>query len=638
MVTGLAALLCVLAYVYAVHLDRPIAFDELALHNPAYMLAATGQVTYPVHGQPTSMTVQPPTHSLVVGGLLRLDLPVLTAAAWPVVLAFGALALVVVLGRFALGTASAVLLGAFGALFVWSEQYLVRPDNVLTLTWLLGVTTVQAARNRDWDPRWLFVGGAAIALAGTLHYWGFAGAVAALVGGALLLGFDAGWRTRRARLGLTALLGGGALVLVVFVELWALPLYDPIMARLDAVSRGGSDPFARHLASYAVFRDRLTWDIDLRWLTSAALWPPLTRSIPLVVLAVPLLLVWRDLRVIAACGAWLPLFVLLGSRDKQIGYTGYFTPEVALYLVGWLALLTAGIPALVARVRPALCRPVALAAAGVAAVAIILQVPVSSGHTLELRARGDVLELARAASQRVIGPDALLGIYSAGVWYTSGARDQWLALEELRRTGRDRQPIAAALDGVDALVVDTTWWHSRPDLAPVPAWFLDGQLQLGGFVLGTTGPLRELMMLFVTAQSRPPRGLLLGAERADELVPDPAGDTAVAVLQCRRRVEVPPVSGLSHASLFTYDAAPGPDVAHMAVVAAETAALPELRAALSATCRERQVITGSLRPVALDDLRAALRRDDRPIRFYASRTAAIEARGRDATGRGGAAR
>ena len=88
---------------------------------------------------------------------------------------------------------------------------------------------------------------------------------------------------------------------------------------------------------------------------------------------------------------------------------------------------------------------------------------------------------------------------------------------------------------------------------------------------------------------------------------------------------------LSEFCIVVYDAAPGPDVAHMVVVAAPTSELAGLRQALADACRERHVVTGSLHPVTFDDLRSALRRDDRPI--HRSRAAAVDAHSRDDQGR-----
>src|SRR5262249_32995655 len=148
---------------------------------------------------------------------------------------------------------------------------------------------------------------------------------------------------------------------------------------------------------------------------------PLFRwSIPAALVGPPLLLLLPSTRALAIAALPHLLFILFGARHKQVNYTGYLAPEIALYLAATLSVGLTAVFALASRLRRG--RLVAtIGTAGVAAALIATEVPsLVIGDVRRTSGLYD-FEVGRAAARLTVGPDAVVGAASAGVWYTGGA-------------------------------------------------------------------------------------------------------------------------------------------------------------------------------------------------------------------------
>src|SRR5262249_36019340 len=120
-----------------------------------------------------------------------------------------------------------------------------------------------------------------------------------------------------------------------------------------------------------------------------------------------------DARMIAIAGAALPLFVLLYSQGKQVGYTGYLMPEMILYFAV-LLLVAIRLPALL--LRTSARRTVQTLTAIPVVSRALVHVLTSMGSRFDWISDLDLLDVSRGAAISV-GPDAVVGATSAGTWY-----------------------------------------------------------------------------------------------------------------------------------------------------------------------------------------------------------------------------
>lgn len=618
-----ATVVCLLAYAYCFHMYRGIAFDEIGLHNPIYMYVTTGQITYPVHGQPNFMTVHPPTHYLLTALLIKAGLPLFKASAAPI---FALTALIVALlytGGFSFGSATGLLLALFLATFIWGELYTIRPDLMVTYLWIGGLVGLQAARNCAWSPWRLFLGSALSVSAACMHYWGIA-AVAGVFVCCLVLLHERRWNIFRAAKPLAAIVLGALLVGVPFVVLFVVPRYPDIMEMVQGVQSrvGGSggpiQAYQRHVESYAALAQRLDFDPWVQWLTSVLTAPVLDWRLPAVVIGAPLLALWRDVRLLAIAGAALPLFVLFCSQSKQIGYTGYLMPEMIIYLAGIL-LLVINIPA---RLFRSARQPVARVAAAIAvSLLAVMQVPTSmEGWTPGL----DLLDVSRGAAASIVGPRAVIGMNSAGTWYTAGGRYVWNAFNELVDANRRKVDIAAYLQPIDALVIDGNTWNAAPEYAPVSSWYLQHFLHLNGFVLPTTSPTISNFLLFVAAKQAQVTGYFVGKDKVTKFSQAEQGDATVAVLSCPRSIDLSPLHTPFYKISFSYMPEPQKTSPHIVVLGFMNDGDSGKRFAADWDCSVRDSVRGTLTEAARDELnRAGLAAYEDKMLFYQSRYEAL---------------
>lgn len=631
-VPAIAVVACILMLAYGIHMRRPIVFDEIGLQNPVYVFYSTGHMTYPMHGQPDFMVVHPPTHYAIVALMMKLGLPLFAAAAVPLIVLTVILALVIVTGPFSAATAVGLLLGYFVAMTTWSEFYTLRPDLHVTAAWFTGLVTLESARLRNWSTGRLFLGSALAVLAATVHYWGITALALPLIYSAVLVWKRGFWYSRRQLLAVAA---GGCLVGVPFLVWFVVPLYGQIMQMIGSVQGNGTpaDAFARHLRSYSAFAQRLHDNIAPRWLSSVMAFPALTLPVPAVFIAVPALAWNKDTRVLAFAGALLPLFVLFFSQGKQVGYTGYFTPEFVLMFAGILIALLR----IAERLQPRVVHRTPWLVSLIVAIAIaaFIGVPISMTNILGDRVstgwawtKGlDTLDVLRGAAQRVIGRPAVVAVTSAGVWYTGGGTYVWNAFDELTSANQHGNDVTPMLGSVDAVVLDTNWWNARKDLAPIGTWYVDRRLHLKGFVLPTDNLSRHMMQLFVgTTSTDRVRGLYVDQAGAREFVEQPAGSDLFVVLACPNLAKVSEFPSAYYRFVFAYDREPtpsSPSIVLLGMPASQSVAIDQMT---TTGCVVRDSRRGDLRDIGRDGLRTNVRTDP-PIQFFTSGRAAMVAAG-----------
>jgi len=243
----------------------------------------------------------------------------------------------------------------------------------------------------------------------------------------------------------------------------------------------------------------------------------------------------------------------------------------------------------------------------------------------------DLLEVSRGAAMRINGPDAVVGMPSAGTWYTGGARYVWNAVNDLIGVNRNKLDIRAYLQPIDAVIIDGNWWNATPDNAPVSSWYLQGILHLKGFVLPTTDPTRPNFELFVgPSQVEQVTGYFIDKQKVTNFNQAEEGEAIVAVLSCPRWYSLSQLSTPFYKMSFTYNSEPqkmAPQIVVLGVFG--QADLPK-RVAAEWNCEVRDSIRGILRDVPREELkRAGSSSYTSPITFYQTRDQALRAAGRD---------
>jgi hypothetical protein len=615
-----ALTMCVLTYAYGVHMRREIVFDEIGLQNPVYTFYTTGHMTYPMHGQPDYMVVHPPTHYAITAMLMKLGLPLFTAAAIPLVVLSAILALVVLTGAYSAVEATALLLAYFVALTTWSDFYTLRPDLHVSAAWFTALVTLESARRGGWHSGRLFLGSALAVLAASVHYWGVSALLLPLIYGTLMV-WTRGLRCSGRQI--VSIAAGGCLVGIPFLA-WFIPLRGPIMEMVNSVQGGGTplDAFKRHLASYHEFALRLPYTWIARALTSVLSWPALVPGVPAVFLAVPLLVWNKEMRALVLAGALLPLFVLFFSQGKQVGYTGYFTPEFMLLFASILIVSFT----LLQRVRPPVVGSTAWTAGLIVVVSLLAfgGVPTTMGNSWVWTERLDALDVIRGAAHRVVGSRAVVAVTSAGVWFTGGGTFVWNAFNDLVEANRHGDDVKAMLAPMDAIVLDTNWWNARKDLAPTGTWYANRLLNLKGFVLPNGRTTRDLIQLFLTAAPADTvYGVFVNDDGADEFVEEANGTTMVSVLVCNNTPRLKTFSPAFYRFPFAYDREPAPDSPSIVVLGGSASG--SAPAAPGCVVRDRHL--GRLRPVSLAELRTDASLGP-PIQFFFKRSEALASAGR----------
>jgi len=640
-------------------MDRFPVFDERGLDNPIYTYLHTGKMTYPAYGYFDGMYVHPPTHYFVTAEFMKMGLPLFPASEMPLFLLTAAGIFLIATGRFSFSLAVALVLGSFSGVFIWGDFVTIRPDVHLSVAWFTGLVALLAARSCDWSSWRLFAGAAISTYAGTLHYWGTPAFLAVLVFAVWFLA-----STPRARWlrGLEVMGAGGLLVGGLYLTQFVIPQWHNIReftALVQGQGSGWQDAYDRHRAAYASFDPRLFWLasaapsplLSARSLVDVLLTPVFDWRVPVIFIAVPVLLIWRETRPLAVAGAVVPLFVLFYTQGKTIGYTGYFVPEVVLYLVACIALFLELLTFATAWIAtPAMRRGLVTSGAAIIAVLSLAAVPVSMGIRWQFGPYNDVLEVNRAAAFDVVGSGGPVAITSIPTWYVAGGTVVWQAANTLTYANplsdanaqligvssrREFPDIRELLRPFSAVISDTdAWWINWFKGAPLNDWYQQHLLEMKGFVINLPHgyPVMVDLLYAVTDGNLPVKGYLIGKEKVIRFSEngsagssDKQGDeVSFTVLSCATRPTIVD-SRLRLSYSFPLRTEPDAHQPYLVMLAAKPADLTEITARVGAVCATRDLFVGQLTEVSREELKAQLKANDRYIQIFTARESAIAA-------------
>jgi hypothetical protein len=273
---------------------------------------------------------------------------------------------------------------------------------------------------------------------------------------------------------------------VPYLLIFVLPNWENIRKLTAQVQdMGGPNALQTHLYSYEVLSKRLADSWSARPLTTLLTYPVLQFKIPAILIATAILLTQPCTRGLAIGGLILPSFVLLFSRHKAIGYTGYYTPEFLLYMVALVIGAIALVELLVKRLLRDNWQSVATWAAAIAlAIPVFTSIPTTLGfEQARLTPRMDDLDVGRATGRELLGPNALMPYISGSHWYTAGS-DRWYpAQSDLSYPKYTQMDWQAYLAQFEAVAVDDSHWNFNTRAIPVPQWYVQGKLSLRGFFL-----------------------------------------------------------------------------------------------------------------------------------------------------------
>jgi hypothetical protein len=609
-------------------LDRGITFDEAGLYNPAYMMLHYGRISYPIHGHFDDMVIHPPTHYLVLALMMKLGLSLFHAAAVMPALLFLTAGWLLFISPFEFSAKVGLWFGTYLAAVVWTSTQTVRPDLTLALAWIAGLIALEAGRLANWDPKRLFAGSVLLGYAAALHYPGAFGWTGVLVY-MVWVCRSLPWPEARARV--AVMFAGIALIGIPYLVLFLIPFRHEIAEVLHQVQGEGgpADAFRRHVEAYRVYSSLRPVFAGNQPLVQALLTPLWAWRIPAAFIGPPLLLAFRSTRGLGLAALPQVLFIAFGARHKDTRFSGYFTPEMIVYLSGVITFVTAAVLWLAARLpsRVAQMILVTLGLAGLTGLSL-RDKPSVSGSRVGFTSNLNDMDVGRAAAREIGGPDAFIGSTSLGVWYTSGAAHYYLVSPEvLYGPGFTINP-KDYFSRFDGLVIDqlnswVTWNQQRVSLTSL---YLASDLHLKGFWFDErrANAESELSWMMYAAKPGPVRGYAMRDHRTYRFDPAPDGDSILFCAVCQARDLGNHGQFESYLTLFfplAADADPrsGPDstpLIRTLLVSKEQFqrdVLPQ-----STRCKVRDQVAGRMVQVDSGAMLAELKATDRTIRFYRS--------------------
>jgi hypothetical protein len=610
----LVALLVLLSAYFTA--NRPTYMDEMGLFNPAYMVAHTGRLTYPIYGYDNlPVIVHPPIHVGLIGLLCRLGCTWYYAEGTPTAFFLLLGIWIVVRGAFPAPVKLAFL---FGIGFLMTAQALpvswfaTRPEGHLHAAWFAALLMLESGRLSGWNRGRLFGGAFLLTWASSVHYYATP-AVAGLAVYAVWVVVSLGWKEARPRV--LALAGGAALFGLPYLAFYLVPNWHDIVAVIrQTQASGGPSSISQHFDLYRQWAGDASFPAFLRI--------ALHSGIPLMALSTAILASVRSTRGMAIASLPLQLGVFLFAVHKQ---PSYLLHELALFgaalAVGTLVLADwlASRPQLPAWSRGA-AMPVAAAflclylATGFAAPLTAVSLTHAQAHP------GD---LARAAAKQILGPHARV-TSRMGAWYTSGA-DSWHDYyHDLIGPQSHSYDAVHYLENFDA-AVDYLHFSGNDSLntehKTLSNWYSTGLLKLRGFYFSReAGDLRLVFM----SVNRPPKVIGYAGRggalyRFDESAD---GGHEVITASCPSLPELEPgrFDGLypwaSIGVLNLPESNPRPPAVMVTVLTSRDAAEPA--GLLRRSCVETGRVRGAVSMADPAALVASLRREDRTIGFYAN--------------------
>lgn len=601
-------------------LTRPAAdADETGLFNPVYMFIHTGRMTYPIYYNWDMMVVHPPVHYIELALLTLLGMSFAYAEAVPAIVFSAAVVLLINTSRMDIRAKVALQFGYFAALAInigpgQNALHGVRPDVHVAIAWFAGLVALESGRLANWHTPRLALGAFLLTYASGIHYFG----AIAFLGVAVYLA----WVTWSLRWGaivpVVAMMAGGLAFGVPYLVLFVLPDRAAILQMTGSVQQSGgvTEALSRHFAQYqftdTLLVSRLEWPSLSAWFMHEAL----AHNIPLLLVALPVLLLSRSTRGIALAALPLPLFVMFYSQAKS---AGYYVPEYMLYLSS-VALLCFGILELaVSRLSLARVRKWAMP------VLTLLLVADTASSTMHVDKIGSAqiplvhpMDVARAAGKQMLGNRALVA-GRIGMWYASGADGWWEVESDLlwRNLGTlDIRKYAAQFDAIaDQYHMSNATSNDREET--LSSWYAEGILGLRGFYFDTQNrsDLSYMLLDAVTGQSV--TGYAHNDNSVVQFQQSDAGDAVFSTLVCPSGVGLDiqnyPDSYVNWILLPPRYA--GSTLMSLLAPVREFAAA---RQGPLATCTTREEIPGTTEVLPTRQLISTLARDDRTMSFYRS--------------------
>ena len=623
-------ILTTVAVLYLAFLDRGIAFDEVGLHNAPYMFLHYGRVTYPIHGQFDEMVVHPPIHYIGIGLLMKFGLSLFHAAAVTPILFFALAGLLLLFSRMHFPVKFGLLFGVFLGALVWNWTFTVRPDLSQALAWIAGLIALETGRLADWDLKRLSIGGLLLGYASVVHYPG----VFCWTG--VLVYVVWAWRSlplRQAVRPIAAMLAGLCLIGLPFLFLFVIPFRADIAEMINQHQGEGGVLYAlkRHIEGYGIWAGERAFNAIFQPLVQTLLLPLWYLRVPAAFAGPPLLFAFRSTRGLALAALPQVLFIVFAARHKQLGYTGYFIPEIIVYLAAVISVLLAGMFFLLERISSrALAKVLLLGGlAGFTALALHDK-PVAVGSRLRFTWDLNDLDQGRAAGRDIVGADAFIGTTGMGAWYTGGAAHYYSLANEIlyapTLAGTNLKQLFSRFDGLvmDAQGSWDTWNKERIGLNSL---YVSGDLQLKGFWFSdrrSSWESGQFWMMYASAAG-PVRGYAAHGRQMYRFDQAQDGDSVFFCAVC-------PIKELNTSGQFDFygsmffplktnaDPRSGLDYGHatpvirMMLGSKEQFQRDVLPAA--ARCKVRDQIAGRMVKVDTAALLAQLRATDHPIRFY----------------------
>ena len=615
-----------------------MSFDEAGLQNPPYMLLHYGRMTYPIHGHFDDMVVHPPMHYAAIALFQKLGLSLFHAAAVEPVLFFILAALMLVFSRMSFAARLGLLFGMYLAVVVWTSTQTMRPDVTLALAWIAGLIGLESARLNAWDPRRLFIGSALLAYAAAVHYPGalcWLGILVYVVWACVSL-------NRRGALSRIAIMAGGmALVGIPYLLLFLIPYHRQILEMVSQTQGGGGVGTAlqHHFDTYKLWANSSAARFPLQPLVQTLLKPLWWSRIPAAFIGPPLLLPFRSTRGLALAALPHLLFMTLGARHKDARFSGYFAPEMIVYIAALISLLLTAVFYLSRKISVRAGR-VALTVAALAALTgfSLHDKPNISGNRVRFTWDLNDLELSRAAARQIAGPNALIGSTSMGVWYTGGAAHFYEVPPEIQYgpslIARPRE-FAARFDGlvIDQLESWVTWNKERANLTSL---YLSGDIRLKGFWLGDrrTAPENDLSWMMYSTADNPVRGFAYDGGHVYRFDQAAEGTSVFFCAVCTS-AELRNLGQFRSFGTLYFPAATNDDprgggdsTPLIRMLLVSKAQFQRDVAPAAAHCRIRDQIPGNVTEVDPAALIAQSRASDHTIRFYRSFATALAGTGR----------
>jgi hypothetical protein len=563
---------------------------------------------------------------------MKAGIPVASAAGIEGAVLFLAAILLIAWSRFPVPVRLGLLFGTFLGAIAWNELYTIRPDLLVVLAWIGGLIGLESGRLAGWSWWRLAAGSILLCYAGALHYT----ATFAVSGlGVYFVWAWLGTPWKNALRRIAPLAAGPLFVTLPYLLLFVIPMKAQIVEIVKDVQGGGglSAAWRNHFLSYDVWLRMSSINAGYQPVVQTLLAPAWWSHIPLALIGPSILFAIPSTRGLALAALPQVLFVLLGARHKQIGYSGYWAPETVLYLCAVLAAIFLAVWHLAGRLQN---RKTAIAC-------LLAFTAVSTGMALHDRPgigayerrwtmSPDEFDAARAAARAMIGNNALVGTTGAGTWYMSGARYHYGLYKELfypeSIAGLDVRKLLAPFD---AAVIDTNqgWMTYNRERRTLSSFYVEGKLALKGVWFADQrvyGSAVQSMLFLSVEPPRPAAAYGLWRGKMVRFDPGSGGD---AVLLCA----VCPLSELrNEGGRFPYFATfhlPGPDNSDPRAAPEAGNPRPALRTLLIARerfdrevapalthCQVRDKVEGRMTEIDRASMVGELRKADRPIQFY----------------------